>query len=36
MPLDVNTFAEKIKTKYPQYKDVDNLELAKKIVEKYP
>lgn len=36
MPLDVNTFADKIKTKYPQYKDVDNLELAKKIVEKYP
>jgi len=29
-------FAQTIKTKYPQYKDVDDIELAKKIVAKYP
>jgi hypothetical protein len=34
--MDHNTFANNIKTKYPQYKDMDNLELSKKIVEKYP
>lgn len=36
MPLDYNQFAEKIKAKYPQYKDVDNLELTKKMIAKYP
>jgi hypothetical protein len=36
MPLDVNTFAAKIKAKYPEYKDMDNTLLAQKIVEKYP
>lgn len=36
MPLDYNEFAEKIKQKYPAYKDVDNYELATKMVEKYP
>ena len=34
--LSVQDFATKIKTKYPQYKDVDDTELAKRIVEKYP
>jgi hypothetical protein len=29
-------FAAKIKSKYPQYKDVDDVELSKKIIEKYP
>ena len=36
MPIDYNEFAEKIKAKYPQYKDVDNYTLASKMVEKYP
>jgi hypothetical protein len=34
--MDYNTFANNIKAKYPQYKDEDNLELAKKVVDKYP
>ena len=34
--MDPNKFAETIKAKYPQYKNVDNLTLAKKMVEKYP
>lgn len=34
--LSVDEFAEKIKAKYPQYKDMDNLELTNKIIEKYP
>ncbi len=34
--MDYNTFANNIKTKYPQYKDEDNLELAKKVVDRYP
>lgn len=29
-------FAEKIKTKYPQYKDIPDDELTKKILDKYP
>lgn len=29
-------FSAKIKEKYPQYKDIDDVELAKKIVSKYP
>ena len=36
MPLDVNEFANKIKAKYPEYKDVDNNLLAEKMIEKYP
>jgi hypothetical protein len=36
MPLDYNEFANKIKAKYPQYKNVDNYELATKMVAKYP
>ena len=34
--VDYIEFAEKIKEKYPQYKDVDSLTLAQKMVEKYP
>jgi hypothetical protein len=29
-------FAQAIKTKYPEYKDVDDFELASKMVDKYP
>lgn len=29
-------FSAKIKDKYPQYKDVDDLTLAQKVIEKYP
>jgi hypothetical protein len=29
-------FAKKIKEKYPEYKEVDDLVLAQKMVEKYP
>lgn len=29
-------FSNKIKIKYPEYKDIDDLELATKIVDKYP
>ena len=36
MPLDYIEFSKKIKTKYPEYSDVDDLTLAKKMVEKYP
>lgn len=34
--LSPDDFAASIKAQYPQYKDVDNLTLAKAIVEKYP
>ena len=34
--MDYNEFANSIKQKYPQYNSVDNLTLAKKIIEKYP
>lgn len=34
--MDTNTFAEKIKTKYPEYNNLDNVTLTQKIVEKYP
>ena len=34
--LSIDEFAEKIKSKYPEYQDMDNLELATKIIEKYP
>lgn len=34
--MDYNEFAEKIKTKYPEYNDMDNMELAKRMVAKYP
>lgn len=29
-------FATKLKTKYPEYKDIDDRELSMKMVEKYP
>jgi hypothetical protein len=34
--MDFNEFAESIKAKHPQYKEVDNLKLAKAMVSKYP
>lgn len=34
--LKVKDFAAKIKQKYPDYKDVDDLELTNKIIAKYP
>jgi hypothetical protein len=34
--MNFNEFAESIKAKHPQYKEVDNLKLAKAMVEKYP
>lgn len=35
-PLDVKSFAAKIKEKYPDYAEMDDYQLARKIVEKYP
>lgn len=34
--MDYNEFAEKIKSKYPDYADMNNLDLAKKMVSKFP
>ena len=34
--MDYNEFAQRIKTKYPEYKDMDNKELVTKIINKYP
>lgn len=34
--MDYNEFAQRIKNKYPEYKDMDNKELATKIIDKYP
>lgn len=34
--MDYNEFAEKIKVKYPQYKNIDNQELANRMIAKYP
>lgn len=34
--VSVTEFSKRIKTKYPEYKDVDDFELATRIVEKYP
>lgn len=34
--MNYNEFAEKIKAKYPDYKDVDNRVLAEKMIEKHP
>lgn len=34
--MDYNTFAQNIKKQYPQYQEMDDLELSKKIVDKYP
>ncbi|RLI47035.1 hypothetical protein DRO61_08480, partial [Candidatus Bathyarchaeota archaeon] len=36
MAFTVDQFAEKIKTKYPSYQDMDNTELVDKITTKYP
>lgn len=33
---DYREFSKQIKEKYPQYKDVDDLKLAKAMIEKYP
>ncbi|MDD4971891.1 MAG: hypothetical protein PHT07_20895, partial [Paludibacter sp.] len=35
-PVSVQEFAKRVKTKYPEYSDMDDLTLAKKIVDKYP
>lgn len=34
--MNYNEFSEKIKAKYPQYKNMNNKELAQRMVEKYP
>ncbi len=34
--LTIDQLAEKIKAKYPQYKDMDNNDLVEKILAKYP
>ena len=34
--LTVSEFAARIKAKYPEYKDINDLELSRKIVDKYP
>ena len=34
--MNYTEFAQNIKTKYPQYNDMDDLTLAKKMVDKYP
>lgn len=34
--MDYKEFALKVKTKYPQYSDMDDLTLAQKMVQKYP
>lgn len=34
--MNPQEFAQKIKNKYPQYKDMDDVELSKAIVQKYP
>ncbi|HAQ18422.1 MAG TPA: hypothetical protein DCR40_04210 [Prolixibacteraceae bacterium] len=35
-PVNFQEFSSRVKAKYPDYKDVDDLTLAKKMVEKYP
>lgn len=34
--MNYNEFAERIKSKYPEYKDMDNKELSKRMITKYP
>lgn len=34
--MDYKEFSSRIKSKYPQYQDMDDMELARKIVDKYP
>src|SRR6185437_1983397 len=31
-----DAFADKIKSKYPEYKDIPNVDLSKKVLAKYP
>jgi hypothetical protein len=35
-PISPQEFSKKVKEKYPQYKDVDDVLLAQKMIEKYP
>lgn len=35
-PITPQEFAKKIKSKYPQYKNIDDVALTKKMIEKYP
>ena len=35
-PLSIPDFALKIKTKYPEYKDIEDTVLVEKILQKYP
>ena len=35
-PITPQEFAKKIKSKYPQYKNIDDVTLTKKMIEKYP
>lgn len=34
--MNYTQFAQRIKNKYPQYQDIDDLELANKVISKYP
>jgi hypothetical protein len=34
--LSIAQFAAEVKSKYPQYKDIDDSVLANKMIEKYP
>lgn len=34
--MNLQELGQKIKVKYPQYKNIDDIELAKKIIQKYP
>ena len=36
MAYTVDEFAQKIKTKYPEYSQMDNAELSRRIVDKHP
>lgn len=36
MPESLQSFGDRIKTKYPDYKDMDSVELANKMLVKYP
>jgi hypothetical protein len=35
-PLSITEFAAKIKAKYPDYADIDDNELTRRMIEKYP
>jgi hypothetical protein len=34
--LSPQEFATKVKSKYPEYKDIDDVTLAQRVIEKYP